>query len=112
MRSDLGDVSVMFTGDAESMSESDIISNSQQGLLDCDILKVGHHGSNTSTSQAFLNAVSPEIAVISCGAGNSYRHPHSEITGRLDSAGVEYYRTDTQGDILIKTDGTSILVIT
>ena len=74
------------------------------------LLKVGHHGSSTSTSRAFLTAASPEYAVISCGMGNSYGHPHIETLDRLKGAGVKVYRTDLQGDIIMTCDGENITV--
>jgi competence protein ComEC len=69
------------------------------------ILKVGHHGSSTSTSNDFLKAVSPKAAVIMCGTGNSYGHPHKELLERLETAGIDTYRTDLLGSIRIETDG-------
>ncbi len=100
----------LFTGDAEVWSEKQMLS---AGLaLDAEVLKVGHHGSETSTSPGFFSAVSPEIAVISCGKGNSYGHPHQEILKRLTSAGVEVYRTDKNGTVTVSTDGKKIEVKT
>jgi len=98
-----GDVSFMFTGDAEQGAESQILNSGYN--LDSDILKVGHHGSNTSTTSPFLNAVSPSTAIIMCGTGNTYGHPHEETLVKLTNAGVDIYRTDTQGTIVIATDG-------
>ena len=79
--------------------------------IDCDILKVGHHGSSTSTTSAFLAAVTPDVAVISCGAGNEYGHPHTETMNKLEGANVETYRTDYHGDVVIKTDGERIEIV-
>ena len=110
IKSEFGEISVLFTGDAEKDEEGDMLAAYRNGELDCDILKVGHHGSNTSTTAAFLEAVSPEIAIISCGLDNKFGHPHSEIVSRLESAGVEYYRTDLVGDVVIWTDGSKIEV--
>lgn len=95
----------LFTGDAENGEENTITAD-----IDCDVLKVGHHGSSTSTSRAFLTAASPEYAVISCGMGNSYGHPHIETLDRLKGAGVKVYRTDLQGDIIMTCDGENITV--
>lgn len=84
-------------GDSEAQAEEDIAAS---GLtLSADVLKVGHHGSSTSTSNAFLQAVSPAWAVISCGEGNSYGHPHEETLKKLEDAGVSVLRTDLLGDI-------------
>ena len=80
-------------------------------MLDCDVLKVGHHGSDSSTTKEFLDAVSPSIAVISCGEGNKYGHPHKEILDRLEAAGVTVLRTDIKGHIVIKSDGKTVTVV-
>ena len=95
----------LFTGDAENSEENTITAD-----IDCDVLKVGHHGSSTSTSRAFLTAASPEYAVISCGMGNSYGHPHTETLDRLKGAGAKIYRTDLQGNIIMTCDGEKITV--
>ena len=76
--------------------------------LGADVYQVGHHGSRTSSSSAFLDAVAPKYAVISCGAGNDYGHPHQETLDALSSRGIEIYRTDLQGSIVASTDGSSI----
>lgn len=99
-----GEVSFLFTGDAEEAAEREILDRSKQALRST-ILKVGHHGSRTSTTPAFLEAVDPEIAVILCGAGNRYGHPHEETLYHLTSRGIEIYRTDIHGNIVISTDG-------
>lgn len=98
------DSSFLFTGDAEKEVESELLSLSSS-KLDCDVLKVGHHGSRYSSTDDFLYVVSPQIAVISCGAGNTYDHPHSQALDRLESAGAEIYRTDRLGEIIITTNG-------
>lgn len=76
--------------------------------IKADVLKVGHHGSDTSTSYPFLREVMPEYAVISCGKGNSYGHPTEEVLSRLRDADVKVYRTDLQGDIIAVSDGENI----
>lgn len=106
-----GSTSVMLTGDAETESESDICRYWEADALKCDILKVGHHGSSSSTTEDFLKAVSPKIAIISCGEGNKYGHPHSEITDRLAEANVKVYRTDVDGSIIFRTDGNELQLV-
>lgn len=101
-----GDTSFLFTGDAEQETEEKILETGQD--IESTVLKVGHHGSSTSTSQAFLDAVSPTYAVISCGKDNSYGHPHSETLAKLSSAGAEVLRTDELGDIYCTSDGTEV----
>lgn len=100
-----GDKKFLFTGDAEEEEEHTVTAD-----VKCDVLKVGHHGSSTSTSSAFLAAASPEYAVISCGAGNSYGHPHTETIDKLKKAGINIYRTDLQGDIVMTCNGKNITV--
>ncbi len=101
-----GDNSFLFTGDAETSAEEDILAN---GLdISADIYKVGHHGSRTATSQAFLNAVNPSYAIISCSAGNDYGHPHIETLEKLKNKGTLLYRTDMQGTIVALSDGKEI----
>ena len=99
-----GSNSFLFTGDAEELSEKEMLKNNYTSL-DADVLKVGHHGSDSSSTYDFLNAVSPKYAAISCGVDNSYGHPHKETLESLDKAGVETYRTDKQGTITITCDG-------
>lgn len=98
-----GSRSFLLTGDAQEISEKEMLDAG--AALKSDVLKVGHHGSTTSTSEAFLKAVSPEFAVISCETGNEYGHPHKEILERLEGAGVTILRTDTQGTVIMRTDG-------
>ena len=103
-----GATSVIIMGDAEDINEYAMI---DAGLdLDADILRVGHHGSNTSTTGAFVEAVSPDLAIISCGAGNSYGHPHEEPLDTLTEYSVLVMRTDLYGTIQITSDGTSYRV--
>ncbi len=99
-----GSNSYLFMGDAEELSEKEMIKNNHT-LLDADVLKVGHHGSDSSSTYEFLSAVSPKYAVISCGVDNSYGHPHRETVDKLNKAGAEIYRTDEQGNITITCDG-------
>ena len=103
-----GAVRMMFTGDAEKLQENDILESYSFVDLDCDFLKMGHHGSSTSSSEDFMNAVSPSVAAISCGKDNSYGHPHREIITLLDERDIEYQRTDLMGDLVYICDGRSI----
>lgn len=102
----------MFTGDAEKINEDQILIDNKSDLsnLKVDILKVGHHGSTSSTSPAFAKALSPKYAVISVGKYNSYGHPDNIILNRLLLLGTKVYRTDLNGTIVIKSDGTNISV--
>ena len=93
----IGDKKFLFTGDAGEDIEKRLIADGL--LLDCDVYKVAHHGSRNSNSAEFISAASPEYAVISCGAGNQYGHPHVEVIENLESVGAEIYRTDRSGDI-------------
>lgn len=105
-----GDRSFLFTGDAEEGVERQILARGY--TVKADVLKAGHHGSRTSTSDSFLRAVDPEIAVITCGEGNMYGHPHNETMIRLNKADITTYRADACGDIVITSDGTSLEVVT
>lgn len=98
--------SFLFTGDAERAEEQDLLNSGVN--LQSTVLKVGHHGSDTSTSYPFLRAVAPQYAVISVGAGNSYGHPTEAVLSRLRDAGVTTFRTDMQGEITAVSDGQTI----
>lgn len=110
LRISYGTVNLLFTGDATTGAE-DVMAKSGYPL-DAQILKVGHHGSSGSGSSAFLSRVSPETAIISAGAGNSYGHPHQETLDRLARAGVAVFRTDVDGTILIRSNGETYSVMT
>lgn len=103
-----GKTAFLFTGDAEAESEAEILKQYSQSDLACDVLKVGHHGSTTSTTDRFLEAALPRYAVISCGVGNDYGHPHREILQKLTEYQAVTYRTDTQGTILAVSDGATV----
>ncbi|MCY6371948.1 ComEC/Rec2 family competence protein [Clostridium ganghwense] len=96
----------LFTGDAETLSEEEILKKGYN--IKADVLKLGHHGSNTSTSINFLNEVNPKVAVISCGKGNDYGHPHKETLTKLKDKNVILYRTDLDGTIILESDGNKI----
>ncbi len=104
------ETSFLFTGDAERESEQDILSSSAD--ISADVLKVGHHGSENSTTYPFLREIMPEIAVISVGEGNNYGHPTEDALSRLRDADTKVYRTDLQGNIIIKSDGKNLTVDT
>ena len=108
LRIDYGSTSFLLTGDMEKTAETDLVNSGAN--LKADVLQVGHHGSSTSTGYLFLNAVLPEMAVISCGVGNKYGHPHEETLSILRDAGVDLYRTDLQGTITIGSDGQNYTV--
>lgn len=107
LRADCGEVSFLFTGDMEAQAETDLLEAGSN--VRAQVLKVGHHGSNSSTGYRFLYEVEPEYAVISCGAGNDYGHPHREPMSRLRDAGVTVFRTDTLGTIRADCDGETVV---
>ena len=98
-------VSAIVTGDAESGSEELMLETYTSGELDADILKLGHHGSNTSSTSEFLAAVSPRWAIASCGQDNSYGQPHQQTLERARELGIPVLRTDEMGTIIFATDG-------
>jgi competence protein ComEC len=87
----------LFMGDAPTWVEKKVVEEHPE--LDCDILKAGHHGSDTSSSLLFLQAVTPEVAILSCGLNNSYGHPHISVLNRLKNLGIKIRRTDEEGTI-------------
>jgi len=109
IRVSYGQHSFLITGDLEAEGETTLVS---QGLLPCTVLKVGHHGSRTSSSKPFLEAASPQYAVISAGYGNKFGHPHTETLQRFAEINTKIYRTDKQGAIVFKSDGKNITVDT
>jgi competence protein ComEC len=101
-----GNTSFLFTGDAEDLSEEEMI---HKGLdLSADVLKVGHHGSHSSTTTDFLNKVNPSYAVIMTEIGNDYGHPHKETMDKLKNKNIPVYRTDENGNIIAISDGNKI----
>lgn len=107
LKATCGNTSFMFVGDAEEPELHDVTLRYGREL-DSDVYKVGHHGSYNSSSEEFLNMVSPEYAVISCADGNDYGHPHAESLRRLMNVGVHLFRTDKQGTITIRSDGETL----
>ena len=110
-RLDYGSVSFLFTGDAEQL-EQQLLLHNEYDLLRADVLKMPHHGSSNGASEAFMNAVDPDYAVISCGLGNSYGHPHEETISLLKKHNTTLYRTDLQGDIVCTSDGKGLTFTT
>lgn len=108
MRLDYGETSFLFTGDAGRDAEADIIDAGYD--LDCDVLKAGHHGSKASSSADFLNCVTPEVVIITCGEDNDYGHPHSAALKRIKEHTQSVYRTDICGSIVVTSDGINYTV--
>lgn len=103
IRLEFGAESYIFCGDAEKENEYDML---KAGLtLMSNVIKVGHHGSSTSSSKEFIEAVNPEIAIISCGEDNDYGHPHKETLTLLNQLGIKVYRTDISGHIVVTSNG-------
>lgn len=105
VRLDHGKKSFLFTGDATTKSESEITAN-----ISVDVLKVGHHGSDTSNGESFIKRISPSHAIIQVGKGNKYGHPTQSVIARLQRHGAKVYRTDESGTIIVTSDGSSIKV--
>lgn len=106
LRVEFGDISVVLAGDAGEDAERDMLDS--EDIAPCTVLKVGHHGSSTSTCYRWLYQLQPRYAVISVGAGNDYGHPHEETLSRLADADVTVYRTDLLGTIVMVSDGTAV----
>ena len=102
-----GNTSFLYTGDAEELSEKEIMGN-----VEADVLKVGHHGSDTSSSEEFLKRVNPKYAVISVGEDNSYDHPERSTIKKLEKYTDHIYRTDLNGTVVVTSDGVNIAVKT
>ncbi|MDG1483077.1 MAG: helix-hairpin-helix domain-containing protein [Myxococcota bacterium] len=99
----------LFTGDAEEPTEALLL---QRGIEPCNVLKVAHHGSAHSTTDRWLAAIQPEIALISVGEGNRYKHPAPDTVARLTAAGADIYRTDLHGTIHLESDGETVTITT
>jgi len=106
-----GENSFLFTGDCEAQAEAAILQ--RKGItVSADVLKVGHHGSDTSTSDEFLEAVDPDIALISVGTGNTYGHPIPSTIEKLENRNIQIYRTDLSGSVIVTSDGKNLTVTT
>jgi competence protein ComEC len=110
MKVNYGNINVFMAGDLGSKGERELLKRFPD--LSSRILKVSHHGDSDSTSDDFLKSLSPETAIISVGKANKYQRPHQEVLERLNRAGSRVYRTDINGDIIMKTDGKSYAIIT
>jgi competence protein ComEC len=107
-----GDTNFLFEGDAETEAEAEMLSSPLMTVPDCDILKVGHHGSRTASSVAYLAAAKPEVAIYMAGTGNTYGHPHPETITALKNIGADIYGTDISGTIVVTTNGSGYRITT
>ncbi len=103
-----GNNSFMFTGDAEKVNENEMLERYGSSVLSCDVLKVGHHGSSTSSSKDFIDAIAPAVAIISCAEGNEYGHPHRETNQLLSEKQITVFRTDIEGTVILVSDGETV----
>ena len=107
MKLSFGDTSYLFTGDAEKLAEEEALAKYKTSH-DSDVIKFGHHGSSSSSSNAFIEAVSPKYGIISCAKDNKYGHPHRETLDIIKKYNIKTFRTDTDGEIILTSDGKSI----
>ncbi|WP_338894701.1 ComEC/Rec2 family competence protein [Clostridium perfringens] len=107
MKLSFGDTSYLFTGDAEKLAEEEALAKYKTSL-DSDVIKFGHHGSSSSSSNAFIEAVSQKYGIISCAKDNKYGHPHRETLDIIKKYNIKTFRTDTDGEIILTSDGKSI----
>ena len=105
-----GDTAVLLTGDAEELAEKRMLDTFPQSMLRANVLKLGHHGSSSSTGYGFFLAVDPDFAVASCGADNDYGHPHKETLSLLYDTRTAFYCTDTDGAVTFRLDGKTVSV--
>ena len=108
LRLDYYNNSFLFMGDAELDIENYLLDNNSN--IQCDLIKIGHHGSNSSTSNNFIKKVSPKYAVISVGKDNDYNHPDKKVLDRLNRYNIEIIRTDLNGNIIVTSDGSNITI--
>lgn len=105
-----GENTFLFTGDMETEAESDLIGSGAD--ISAKVLKVGHHGSTSSTSSDFLESVNPRYAIIEVGSPNDFGHPHSQVIKRLENKNIEIYRTDKNGNIVFVSNGNDLTILT
>ncbi len=110
LRVQYGRRSVLLMGDAEAHEEAWLVEHVSAGLLQADVLKLGHHGSRTSSTAPFVGRVQPLVGLVSVGAGNRYGHPSPEVLERFADAGIPLLRTDREGPVVVRTDGRSLEV--
>ena len=103
LRITFGERTLVLAGDAEAHAEAELLARGLRGPI--DLLKVGHHGSHTSSTSAFVAALRPRIAIVSAGVGNRFGHPHQDVLARYEAAGTRVLRTDLEGGIVVRTDG-------
>lgn len=105
-----GEIDFVFTGDAEKKAEAAMV---QSGMtLEADILQLGHHGSRTSSTPSFIEAVNPDVAIYSAAVNSQYGHPDAEVVDRIQNAGIDLYGTDVHGTVIVTTDGVSYDITT
>lgn len=107
MKLNFDKTSYLFTGDAEKIAENEALTKYKTSL-DSDVIKFGHHGSSSSSSSAFIEAVSPKYGIISCAKDNKYGHPHRETLDIIKKYNIKTFRTDTDGEIILTSDGKNI----
>lgn len=112
MKLTYGETKFMFTGDSEELVEKQVLDKYSSTELKSDVLKLGHHGSSTSSGEEFLDVVSPNYGIVSSGLDNKYGHPHKETLEKIKKKNIHTYRTDTQGQILLTSDGKNITIKT
>jgi competence protein ComEC len=105
-----GERTILLPGDAERQAEQEILAENDAEAVHSDVLKIGHHGGKNSTTQPFLDAVHPQVGIVSVGESNAYRHPSPELLERLEIAGVRILRTDRDGAVHVLTDGQQLEV--
>lgn len=111
MKLTFGETEFIFIGDAEAHAEQDVVAKYPNDLK-ADVLKFGHHGSSTSSTEEFLQSVDPNYGIISCGVDNKYGHPHRETLDKITKFNIKAYRTDKQGQITLTSDGKNISIKT
>lgn len=110
LKIEFGETSFVLTGDAETLSEGEMLEHFGADFLGCDVFKAAHHGSTTSNSKRFIEALSPDYVAISCGLDNDYGHPHKEVRELFEELGITVYRTDFDSNIVFVSNGKEVSV--